>query len=717
MPIPQDQINRDWIEFPASVTLGEIQQSVPRDERRRRWIVTPVADNQYAVYRVSDLLEFMRGTLNIGMMTDPLLNRTLAELGNFLETFARAPVEVSARWQDVREAWSPLTDPPLAVTENGVLIGILKSERRGGGGDVDWFDQIAKSANGGTKAAPPPAAPPLGNLEAGAVETPARPTRFINARFDDHDPQEPLQVGEVYTLVFSVDLERLADSLGDKPAIVDENKWFAPDVEQVEMTIQLLSDDFNILTEPQKLIVPRTGKSKNKARFDIEPQRNGVGEITAVFLREGNAVQSMTLRLNVGLAGQPGVLGTETLGRPIDAGAAVKPRELTLWIQYTGSGFRVNVIGSGFLSANIPLTTDELKEIIADARNALLDIVNYQKNGDAVYQADIDIPADVNREVLPKLAEAGFDLFRRVFLHPGIDQNGFALVKYLRDQAQKEMLNIQIVSQEMMLPWGMLYMADRFDPNNVKPELFLGFKHIIEHIPMQPNMDFPRNIPSQPKLAVSLNLNREIDRDMQFPLIKNQETFWQGVQAQTGITVITRTTRSALLDALADTTTPDQILYFYGHAVSRDLAERVTVNRSEVEKNPEDSILKLGEQQVVTLKDLNRSAPLDIRLASAPLVFINACESAELSPLFYNGFMPYFVGKGARGMIGTECSMPALFAAEWAQKFFELFLKGKSIGESFLQLRREYFFNHNNPLGLLYAVYCDADTCIEPALQ
>src|SRR3546814_1694866 len=65
----------------------------------------------------------------------------------------------------------------------------------------------------------------------------------------------------------------------------------------------------------------------------------------------------------------------------------------------------------------------------------------------------------------------------------------------------------------------------------------------------------------------------------------------------------------------------------------------------------------------VCSSDLTRS-----KLRVQPLVFINACESAELTPLFYSGFVPYFMNKGARGVIGTECRMPAQFAAQWADE-------------------------------------------------
>jgi hypothetical protein len=109
---------------------------------------------------------------------------------------------------------------------------------------------------------------------------------------------------------------------------------------------------------------------------------------------------------------------------------------------------------------------------------------------------------------------------------------------------------------------------------------------------------------------------------------------------------------------------------------------------------------------------------MDQILSGYPLVFINACESAELSPLFYSGFMPYFTAKGARGMIGTECEVPARFAAEWARRFFDKFLyEAKPIGEIFLSLRQEFYYQKNNLLGLLYALYCDGDTRVTPRLS
>jgi hypothetical protein len=152
--------------------------------------------------------------------------------------------------------------------------------------------------------------------------------------------------------------------------------------------------------------------------------------------------------------------------------------------------------------------------------------------------------------------------------------------------------------------------------------------------------------------------------------------------------------------------TDDQIFYCYCHAKTASLTDPGGLDSSCLEF----SGIK------ITLKDLKLYTS-ETRLRGNPLVFINACESAQMSPRFYDGFVPYFMAKGARGVIGTECPAPAGFAATWAQQFFEMFLDGSPLAETVLAVRRNFVLTRNNPLGLLYAVHCDGDTQIEPALS
>lgn len=59
---------------------------------------------------------------------------------------------------------------------------------------------------------------------------------------------------------------------------------------------------------------------------------------------------------------------------------------------------------------------------------------------------------------------------------------------------------------------------------------------------------------------------------------------------------------------------------------------------------------------------------------------------------------------------------PALFAIEWAKRFFDRFLKGESVGEIFLALRKEFYEQNRNLMGLLYALYVDGDTRLDPGV-
>jgi len=147
-------------------------------------------------------------------------------------------------------------------------------------------------------------------------------------------------------------------------------------------------------------------------------------------------------------------------------------------------------------------------------------------------------------------------------------------------------------------------------------------------------------------------------------------------------------------------------VYFYCHATAG----------GQISGGADDAAIIMGKDDRTTLADLYLDAPTRVKLAGNPLVFINACESAELSPLFYNGLVPYFMAKGARGVIGTECKTPARFAAEWADAFFERFLDGAAVGDIVLQLRQDFVREHHNPLGLIYAIHCNADTRIKPPL-
>lgn len=538
----------------------------------------------------------------------------------------------------------------------------------------------------------------------------AEETRYVNVEVLDRRRQpvgeRPLQVGQSYSLVLDVDITARETSV-IRPTTFDYA--FTEGEEEVEVTVRLQSTDFDVRPEEQVLIVPRRGPSINQAAFLIKPHREGEGVINAVLLKDNVFLQAITIRLPVGQAAG-GTLRAESAGRPLEAAFQVLPsRELTLTVVKAVDGYTVFLAGATAATATLPITRAHLNQMIARVRQALLDIVYTQvgPNRERVYQTRLDIPPEVHRQALLQLAKAGYRLYQQLFYGPAADAQTQLLGDRLRQMAEGDPMRIQVVAQDFVLPWSILYLAEDFDPDDIEPERFLGLKHVVEHIPLQNGMQVLEPVvATEGGLQLGVQVNTDIDQQMGAPIVAGQLQFFEELAQEAALQVAVRDTEDELMDAL-NAPAGDQVMYFYVHALSKDLEES---------GGPDASKLVFSGRQVLTLEDLYLEAPPKRTLPGAPLVFLNACESAELSPLFYDGFVRYFMAKGARGVIGTECETPALFAAEFARRFFRRFLRGEPLGEAFLALRREFLTQHNNLLGMLYALYVDGDTRLQPPL-
>jgi CHAT domain len=585
----------------------------------------------------------------------------------------------------------------------------LLGDGGGGGGDDDFFG-----------AAQPAIGEPAAHTDSGGGQTPASPAgtaqqqgqRFFRAELEDHSADQPLVKDEQYTAAFSVGPSSgaaLAQSIfpDDTLAAADEA------IEVFDLTVQLDSDDFEIfgpVTRP--LRVPRTGRSLGKARFDIAPRRNGDCHLTASVHYEGNFVHQMELTIPVRSAGFIGEypVAVSTRGRPPDSAADLKPRDISLLVEPASpQGFSCTALGSVGGRAVLPITATELAAAVDAAREAMMSVIStVSGTGELVFQTRIDIPPEQQQSALRTLARAGARLFQQLFLHPAAGADAKGVGEWLRGYAMNPglRLTIQIFADHAPLPWAMLYLGDASEGSELSWDNFLGMRHIVEQLPLQMSLGTIDNeIASTPELAVSVNVNTSIDPSLGITLVAEHQKQWNKIATdRTGLVLLSRSQKSEVLTALADGRTGDQVVYFYCHATAGGSS------------GPDNAAIIMGRNDAVTVADLNIDAPTTVQLPGKPLVFINACESAELSPLFYNGFVPYFMGKGARGVIGTECKTPVLFAIEWADAFFDRFLDGAAVGATVLELRRGFLRDHGNPLGLIYAVHCDADTRVTPAL-
>lgn len=96
-----------------------------------------------------------------------------------------------------------------------------------------------------------------------------------------------------------------------------------------------------------------------------------------------------------------------------------------------------------------------------------------------------------------------------------------------------------------------------------------------------------------------------------------------------------------------------------------------------------------------------------------PLVFMNACGSAEFYPHQASSFPRFFVNQGYRGFIGTETSMPDQLAAQLSQVFYSRLFEGCPAARALHLAKWAMVTRFGNPLGILYTLYADQDLALD----
>jgi CHAT domain-containing protein len=482
----------------------------------------------------------------------------------------------------------------------------------------------------------------------------------------------------------------------------------------IDITVSIDTDDFTVNgSTEQTITVPRTGRSKNTAVFNIEPKQNGQGVIRAFFFVNNRMFQKRTITIQVGpkQAEMPAMTmqaSGMTMTSMMNMQARRDEPRVSLMIAKTVSGYSFLLQYGGVMRAAVNLNEAQIAQWVNDIRKMFKDIVYTQAGGQYTYQMDdTTIPADVHAATLKTMAKMGMRVYNQIFYGPTAGPDARAMGDLLRQLSQQRKLHIDIVAEAFTFPWSLLYDRSdlKIDGSNVDPEGFWGFKHVIEYTPqfaVATLSNFVPEITVTDKLALSFVCNTTIDTQMKRPIIAGQREFLQSLP---DVSMTEHPTTTELCDLLNNPDSPAQVMYFYCHAVS--------YVPGDAQGSVGDSKVILSDQ-AITLNDLNTFAGLDKpALKSAPLVFMNCCQSAELTPYLYDGLVPYLIAKGARGVIGTEVDTPALFAAEFAKEFLARFVKGEqNLGDILLELRRDYLLKKNNVMGLVYALHSSGEVCV-----
>jgi hypothetical protein len=96
-----------------------------------------------------------------------------------------------------------------------------------------------------------------------------------------------------------------------------------------------------------------------------------------------------------------------------------------------------------------------------------------------------------------------------------------------------------------------------------------------------------------------------------------------------------------------------------------------------------------------------------------PLVFINGCHTATLSPEQLVSFVEAFAAVEAAGVIGTEIAVAQPVASELAQRFFEHLLSAAdmTVGVALRRARLDMLAK-GNVAGLVYTAFCSMDLAL-----
>ncbi|MGH3429121.1 MAG: CHAT domain-containing protein, partial [Terriglobales bacterium] len=382
------------------------------------------------------------------------------------------------------------------------------------------------------------------------------------------------------------------------------------------------------------------------------------------------------------------------------------------------------------LSADTTLTPTSLAAHLTDLRGILEDLALHD------YLRNVSGSSGVFREALWRLARFGHNLWVDLFQDvPGSPLASIGAALQNRPLAPNSIVQVSMprTGGQFIFPWAVLY--DRQLPKETydtpDPCGFWGYRYAIEqHLTSAVGDDVPTSISDSLRLAFMLWA--------EFENAPAQEELMDALKA---LTCGKLTVDGPISDAATfyeRLATPDaQVLYFYTHGHSRlradgvrgtrpwialdqmlasmkaDDANRALVSqlcaRLKASEGDDESWIELSNGRI-TYYELKEALQV---LPTEPLVFLNMCESAQVSPLSGENFIDLFLTRKARTVVGTECTMTIRFAHPFARRFLAEIVKGTRAGES-LRLARQYFLDRKNPLGLAYTLYGSGTACFQP---
>jgi hypothetical protein len=318
-----------------------------------------------------------------------------------------------------------------------------------------------------------------------------------------------------------------------------------------------------------------------------------------------------------------------------------------------------------------------------------------------------------------RLANLGYTMFGQIFLQAVSSEAANFADEYIRNLHNLPEGSAVTIApsqncQNLWLPWGLLYDEDPpydfFDEPSLRG--FWGYRF---NLVVRPDMAYataaPGKVPVRMGVAWYEHPETALLNQALKPIVDMEKLSIKRISVQ-----------DHSLPALSDV--PFDLVEFFCHGHSnipglfspqelRELREAYLqtfpVGGNELlmaADHTTDSLIDM-DGGFITLNKL--ADVLKSGLPGAPIILLSMCESAQFTSSG-TGFVPLFLRRGARAVIGTEGPSLWALSREMDTRIITALLDGRNIGQAFYTTRKELARDH--VLALTYTLYGDGNATL-----
>lgn len=583
---------------------------------------------------------------------------------------------------------------------------------------------------------PPPATGPDAAPEAqpAAAEevlaNPPKPPRYPDFRVlredgREHDAHRPLTVDETYALEVRVTPapEGLPTSGGTpREAVIEPGR-----AEPVTLMVTVdAASHVEVYHPVDSLILPPEGPS-TAARFEFrvreaKPARLRVRIYYRLNLLARARVVAEAADEVDGDDPRPEpvvVVEPEVLDPSFRELSDVAPRDAHIDVTLEDGAFTLTLAfrkdqpGEARFRARLKVKPPALEDALVRVREVLAGI-----SAEPLFNRMLEGTQYMRARHLRTLAAEGRRLWGMLF-DQDIDGAASELARMLKETPLPPDSRLQVSlergAEEFVFPWALLFPGELPEEPQAPPaDAFWGTRYELEVRTDETRVRAERPLPTDAGVKLAFALHPFDNAAEQAALLARLEAESGGkLRAGKPLQVLSEW-ETLLGDCDA------HILYFYTHGYTRQRKADIAGTGSggapakDADRDADRSYIELPNGGRLYLDELLVKVRQPMR--SEPLVFLNMCESAQMTPSLSEGLVDFFLDRGARAVIGTECPMTIYFAHPFAERVLSQLLRGDTVGRAMLDARRHFVEHANNVLGFAYSLYGTAALSFAPPL-